>query len=111
VDFVVISHNHFDHLNVKTVRELEERFGGDDGDLRWLVPMGLKSVMESFGCRRVEELTWGETTTVVVRGKNFSVHCLPAQHWSANGFFDRWKVLQKLYMPYFRKLQYCTAIV
>jgi N-acyl-phosphatidylethanolamine-hydrolysing phospholipase D len=92
VDFVVISHDHNDHLDEKSVRELEERFGGDDGDLRWFVPMGLKSLMESFGCRRVQELTWGETTTVVVRGRNFSVHCLPAQHWSMHSLLSRWKV-------------------
>uniref|UniRef100_A0A914XK84 Metallo-beta-lactamase domain-containing protein n=1 Tax=Plectus sambesii TaxID=2011161 RepID=A0A914XK84_9BILA len=93
VDFVVISHNHYDHLDRSSVHQLEQQFGGGKDGLRWFVPMGLKGWMEKNGCRQVEELTWGEKKSITINSKQFDVHCVPAQHWSTRTGFDRFKSL------------------
>ena len=88
---VLISHNHYDHLDLESVQKLEARF--KSSGIRWFVPIGLKSWMVSnAGCSedRVTELSWGDS--VAVKG-SFQVHCLPAQHWSMrNPLTDKFKV-------------------
>jgi L-ascorbate metabolism protein UlaG (beta-lactamase superfamily) len=48
---VVVSHNHYDHMDLETLRSLSERFAP-----RILVPLGDKALLESAGVKRVEEL-------------------------------------------------------
>lgn len=55
VDIVLISHNHYDHLDVDSVRELNDRFGIE---CRWIVPLGLGAFMESMRVRNYVELNW-----------------------------------------------------
>ncbi|MBX7266859.1 MBL fold metallo-hydrolase [Micromonospora sp. Llam7] len=77
VDVVVISHNHFDHLDEPTVRRLPR-------DTPVLVPAGLAWWFQARGFRRVVELDWWESTTV--GGVRFDF--TPAHHWSRRGLFD-----------------------
>lgn len=51
VDFCVISHNHYDHLDIHTVREL-----GDS--TMWIVPKKLGSWFEDLNVKNVVELDW-----------------------------------------------------
>ncbi|CAI9623653.1 unnamed protein product, partial [Staurois parvus] len=61
IDAVVISHNHYDHLDYNTVLGLNQRFGTE---LRWFVPLGLLNWMQSCGCENVIELDWWEQNCV-----------------------------------------------
>lgn len=51
IDFAVISHNHYDHLDISTVYEL-----GDS--IKWFVPLGLKTWFTSCGVQNCVELDW-----------------------------------------------------
>jgi N-acyl-phosphatidylethanolamine-hydrolysing phospholipase D len=85
IDFVVVSHNHYDHLDLPTLRALAER----DPETRFFVPLGNAPLLLSKGIVRVEEFDWGGT----VRHEGVTVHCLPAQHWSKRGVSDDLKTL------------------
>jgi N-acyl-phosphatidylethanolamine-hydrolysing phospholipase D len=83
---VVISHSHYDHLDVDSVRQLHERSGGT---LHFFVPLGLKAWFADLGINSVSELDWWEQAEI--RGVRFTL--TPAQHWSARGLFDRNRTL------------------
>lgn len=86
LDAVVISHNHYDHLDMQSVTLLNARYGVE---LRWFVPQGLSSWMESLGCENVVELDWWEEGYVPDRvNNNVSFVFLPAQHQSRRTLKD-----------------------
>ena len=85
IDFVVVSHNHYDHLDLPTLRALAEL----NPELRFLVPLGNGPLLRKDGLDHVVELDWGD----VVEIGGLSVHCLPAQHWSKRGLTDDLKSL------------------
>jgi L-ascorbate metabolism protein UlaG (beta-lactamase superfamily) len=80
MDVVVISHNHYDHMDLPTLRRLAAR----DNPL-FLVPLGDKKLLQGEGISRVEEMDWWQARKV----SGFAITFLPAQHWSARGLFDR----------------------
>lgn len=80
IDFVVISHNHYDHLDLPTLRALAARSEAT----RFFVPIGNGDLLRDAGIARVEELDWGDTA----QHESVTIHCLPAQHWSRRGAFD-----------------------
>lgn len=81
IDVVVISHNHYDHLDKATVHALSRRFP----DAVFLVPLGLKRWFDRQRIGNVRELDWWATTDV--RGATFTF--VPARHWSARTLWDR----------------------
>ena len=85
IDFVVVSHNHYDHLDLATLRALAER----GGETRFLVPLGNGALLRKNGIERVEEFDWGDTTNHA----DVTITCLPAQHWSKRGLADDQKML------------------
>ena len=97
VDAVVISHSHYDHLDLNTVMELAER----DSPPMWFVPLGMKGWMESAGVTNVVEMDWGQQATLVDNNisaaaaarPDLRVTCLPCQHWCARTPWDRNTVL------------------
>jgi N-acyl-phosphatidylethanolamine-hydrolysing phospholipase D len=80
IDYIVISHNHYDHLDLETL----ERMG--DGPMI-LVPLKLKAWFESEGLNvgRVLEFDWWDKANF----GDVTFAATPSQHWSARGFFDR----------------------
>ncbi len=80
IDFVVVSHNHYDHLDLPTLRALAER----DPETLFLVPQGNADLLRAEGIERVMELDWGD----VVERSGVTIRCLPAQHWSKRGLGD-----------------------
>lgn len=80
IDFVLISHNHYDHLDLDTL----ERLAARDSRTRFVVPLGNGDLLRRAGLRRVIELDWTGTTRIGA----VDVHCLPAQHWSKRGLAD-----------------------
>ena len=81
IDFVIVSHNHYDHLDLKTLAWLASR----DSDTRFFVPLGNGELLRTEGISNIEELDWGDTRAHA----GVTVHCLPAQHWSQRGLSDR----------------------
>jgi L-ascorbate metabolism protein UlaG (beta-lactamase superfamily) len=79
IDVVVISHDHYDHLDMATIKTLAKR-----PSVRFLVPLGVGVLLERWGIRaaRLDELDWNEST--VVSGIRFMV--TPARHFSGRGF-------------------------
>lgn len=69
---VIISHNHYDHLDRKTLAALP-------GNTRFFVPLGLKTFITDLGKEDVIEMDWWQTADA---GNGTRIVCLPAQHWS-----------------------------
>jgi L-ascorbate metabolism protein UlaG (beta-lactamase superfamily) len=80
IDAVLISHNHYDHLDLPTLRRLAAR-----GPAPYVVPLGVAELVRSQKIATVHELDWGQS----VPFENFIVRCVPAQHFSARGIRDR----------------------
>jgi N-acyl-phosphatidylethanolamine-hydrolysing phospholipase D len=82
IDVVLISHNHFDHLDINSVIALAKQAGGSP---QFIVPLGVKPWMENLGISKVHEMDWWESFMV---GK-VEFMLTPVQHWSARGITDR----------------------
>jgi len=80
IDFVVVSHNHYDHLDLPTLVALARR----DPETRFFVPLRNGPLLRDNGIKNVEELDWGDS----IEHAGVRIHCLPAQHWSKRGFGD-----------------------
>ncbi|HEY1494532.1 MAG TPA: MBL fold metallo-hydrolase [Candidatus Solibacter sp.] len=89
VDAVLISHNHFDHLDLPTLRRLAAR-----GDSVFVVPVGTARLLLQEGIAPVHELDWGESLSL----PGLAIHSVPAAHFSARGMFDRNRSLWCGYM-------------
>ena len=79
VHVIVISHDHYDHLDVATVKRLAAVHRP-----RFLVPLGMKAWFADLGILDVEELDWWDAR--VVRGVTFT--CVPAQHFAQRSLWD-----------------------
>lgn len=79
IDVVVISHDHYDHLDLPTVRRLAATH-----DPLFVVPLGMKAWFADNGMTRVEELDWWQER--LHRGVRFV--CVPAQHFSQRSLWD-----------------------
>jgi N-acyl-phosphatidylethanolamine-hydrolysing phospholipase D len=86
IDVVVVSHNHYDHLDRPSIKRLSEQQGGSP---LFLVPLGLKAWLHKLGINNAVELDWWEHH--IHRGAEF--HFTPAQHWSGRSLSDRNKTL------------------
>lgn len=90
IDVIVISHNHYDHLDIETLKKLNERFSP-----KVLVPVGDKALIESIGINNVHELDWWESIQI---NPNTRINFTPTQHSSRRGIFD---LDQSLWGSYF----------
>jgi L-ascorbate metabolism protein UlaG (beta-lactamase superfamily) len=81
---VLLSHNHYDHCDLPTLRKLARRF-----DPVVVTPLGNARLVRSAGIRRIEELDWWEQATIGA----LTTTLTPAQHFSARTPFDRNRAL------------------
>jgi N-acyl-phosphatidylethanolamine-hydrolysing phospholipase D len=81
IDVVLTSHNHYDHLDVGTVKRLAAL---PSGSPLFLVPLGLASWFRGHGIERVEEYDWWQSREV--EGVRFTL--VPVQHWSKRTLWD-----------------------
>ncbi|NUO20153.1 MBL fold metallo-hydrolase [bacterium] len=80
LDVVLISHDHFDHLDMPTIEKLAEL------DVPFVVPLGVGAHLESWGVptTRIREHVWWETASFAEGALEFV--CTPARHFSGRGF-------------------------
>lgn len=90
IDLVLISHNHYDHLDEDSVQALSKQPGGSP---LFIVPLGVKAWMADHGITRVVELDWWQAHQVDAPGGPVEVMLTPSQHWSGRGLTDRLKTL------------------
>lgn len=89
VDAVVISHNHYDHLSLATLKEIKKNFP----QAHYFVGLGLTSWFRDSGFPNVTEMDWWEDANLTVEldeGQTITatVSCLPAQHTSSRYSLD-----------------------
>jgi hypothetical protein len=84
VDIIIISHNHYDHLDAKTVETMpgKER-------IHVFVPLGLKSFFAKRGYQNIRELDWHQSVVL----DELEMTALPVVHFSSRGLGDRNKTL------------------
>jgi L-ascorbate metabolism protein UlaG (beta-lactamase superfamily) len=80
IDVVVVSHNHYDHLDIETLKNVDAKFHP-----LFLVPLGDEKLLQKEGIQHVKALDWWEE----VRVKDVRFIFAPAQHWSARHFWDK----------------------
>ena len=76
IDIVTISHDHFDHLDMKTVKVLAT------SGSQFYVGIGLKAHLIKWGisAAQINEMDWWESLTL----DEFTIHCTPARHYSGH---------------------------
>ncbi|KIY44668.1 Metallo-hydrolase/oxidoreductase [Fistulina hepatica ATCC 64428] len=91
VNFVVISHNHYDHLDIAALKDIY----GHSSTIHFLVPLGIKALLlDELPClsqSQVQELDWWENRRFPSSDGRTTVEfvCTPAQHNSGRGLFDQ----------------------
>jgi len=80
VDAVMISHDHYDHLDMRTIQHLSSKGS------RFFVPLGVGAHLDEWGVpeSRIVELDWWESAEI----GDLTIICTPAQHYSSRGIFD-----------------------
>ena len=86
IDIIFISHNHYDHLDEQSIREIAIH----QPKVRFLVPLGLTKLLLEWGANDVTELDWWQS--IKIKGATFQAP--PVQHWSKRSAFDRNKTLR-----------------
>mgnify|MGYP003694148877 CR=1 FL=1 len=84
ISIVLLSHNHYDHCDVRTLGMLAERF-----DPLVVTPLGNSALVRSSGIHRVEELDWWQEA----KSSALPITLTPAKHFSARGPFDKNRAL------------------
>jgi len=84
IDIVIVSHNHYDHLDDETVSSLKNK-----EKIQVVVPLGLGSFFNERGFNKVTELDWGESKTV----GSIKLTSLPSVHDSARSTNDHNRTL------------------
>ena len=99
VDLIVISHNHYDHLDLQALKEIQNKYPL----VNIFVPKGDLKLLKNIGLENINEFEWWENQSIF----NFSVTFVPTKHWSARGLFDRnkslwggWHIKDKDYSMY-----------
>lgn len=85
LDAVVLSHDHYDHLDEATVRGLTAAHP----DARWLAPLGVGVLLRRWGAAEVLELDWWESTRSGEGAASLVATCTPARHFASRSLFDR----------------------
>jgi N-acyl-phosphatidylethanolamine-hydrolysing phospholipase D len=79
LDFALLSHDHYDHTDLPTIRRLAAR------GVPFVVPSGVGELVRGAGGRVAAELAWWQSALVA----GATVTCVPARHFSGRGLGDR----------------------
>ncbi len=80
IDYVLISHNHYDHLDEYSIKTILKHF-----DPIFFVPLKVGKILKNWGAKKIIEMDWWEYTQI----HNLMIYCTPARHFSARSLFDR----------------------
>ncbi len=94
IHVVLISHNHYDHLDIDTLDFLSKRDAP-----QFFVALGDKKLLVGSGIKTALEMDWWNTITLSPEVK---VHFAPSQHWSSRSPFDRNRSLWGAYALEYR---------
>ena len=86
IDAVVISHNHYDHLDEASVKALAAQAGEPP---LFVVPLGLKAWLAGVGIANAVELDWWQSARIGA----VEIVLTPVQHWSGRSLTDRMETL------------------
>ncbi|KAJ2707265.1 Protein-lysine N-methyltransferase efm4 [Coemansia sp. IMI 203386] len=91
IDVLIISHNHYDHLDWNTLTEVSKKYP----NIKVFSALGNKNILESLGFKNISIGDWWDEFSVNVPGTegSFTFACTPAQHMTARGIFDRMATL------------------
>eukprot|EP00796_Vickermania_ingenoplastis_P006797 gene6797-4877_t len=100
IDFVLVSHNHYDHLDSQSIRAVYKRFP----NVHFVLPKNMSTLLKPWGipADAITELDWWEEAELLlwrggeakgVRLRIACTGCTPAQHWGLHAMGDRNKVL------------------
>jgi len=80
IDAVMISHDHYDHLDMRTIQYLSSQ------GTQFLVPLGVGAHLDEWEIpgSQITELDWWESAEIA----GLTIVCTPAQHYSGRGIFD-----------------------
>ena len=84
IDVVLISHNHYDHMDIESLKEIERR----DHPI-FIVPIGNKIYLTEIGAAKIVELDWWQVYDV----DKSKISLVPMQHFSSRTFTDRYESL------------------
>lgn len=81
IDAIIISHDHYDHLDSSSIRRLKDKTE------RFIVPLGVRRRLIQMGvpAEQITEHHWWNEFSFM----GFTVACTPARHFSGRGLFDR----------------------
>ena len=81
IDFVIYSHDHYDHLDYPTIKKIKDKVG------LFIVPLGIGNHLEGWGVNKnyIRELNWDES----YKHNKIEFVCLPARHFSGRGPLNR----------------------
>ena len=100
IDYILISHDHYDHLDMETIRFFRDK------QTKFITPLGVTSHMKEWGIEedRLTEMDWWESKNI----EGLEIICTPAQHFSgrkgANGnktLWGSWVIIGKSERFYF----------
>ena len=86
IDYVLISHDHYDHLDKSTIDKLHQLYP----DILWIVPQGVKKWFNNFEIKNCTELNWWEEINI---DSHFRITAVPSQHFSGRKSPDLNKTL------------------
>lgn len=81
IDIILLSHNHYDHLDPVTLKCIQERDGS-----RIITSLGVSLFLEQKNISNSTELDWWDIHEV---NNDVRIHCVPARHFSGRGTVDR----------------------
>jgi L-ascorbate metabolism protein UlaG (beta-lactamase superfamily) len=81
IDFVILSHDHYDHLDYKSIKKLKGKVGA------YYTPLGVGNHLASWGisAEKINELNWWDTVNV----GDINLVCTPARHFSGRGIANK----------------------
>lgn len=88
IQFVVISHNHYDHMDLQALEDLHKKFKPV-----FIIPLGNTKHLKHIDGIQTVELDWWQSTTVNNNGETAKITLVPAQHWSSRTLLDKREAL------------------
>lgn len=87
IDVVLVSHNHYDHLDLTVIPHLAHA--------QWIMPTGTRHLVRGIAAANVHELSWWSEAALDITCRNaggsrreLSVAAVPANHWSTRTLLD-----------------------